>query len=55
MVGVQPASCDVLEQIARNEDPRPVVWRSSGLDSREEGIRNLGILDSRLSSFFHGF
>ena len=43
MAGVRPASCDVLEQIARNEDPWAVVWRGSGLDSREQGIKILGI------------
>ena len=43
MSGVRPASCDVLECIARSEDPRAVVWRGSGLDSREQGIKILGI------------
>ena len=43
MAGVRPASCDVLEQIARNEDPRAVACRGSGLDSREQGIKILGI------------
>ena len=42
-VGVRPASCDVLEQIVRNEDPRAVVWRGSGMDFREQGIKILGI------------
>ena len=43
MAGVGPASCDVLEQIAQNEEWRAVVWRGSGLDSREQGIKILGI------------
>ena len=43
MAGVRPVSCDVLERIVRNENRWPVVWRGSGLDTREQGIKILGI------------
>ena len=36
MAGVRPASCDV--QTARNEDPRAVVWRGSGLVGHHDFI-----------------
>ena len=40
--GIRPPACDVLEQIARREDPRAVVWKGSEVAVESQGIKVLG-------------
>ena len=42
--GVRPEVCDVLERIARVQDPTATVWKGSGLGTpfEEQGIKVLG-------------
>ena len=40
--GIRPVACDVLEQIARRENPRAVVWKGSDLPVESQGIKVLG-------------
>ena len=40
--GERPAMCDVLERIARVQNPQAVVWRGSDIPSHQQGIKVLG-------------
>ena len=40
--GEKPAICDVLEHIARVQNPQAVVWRGSDIPSHQQGITVLG-------------
>ena len=40
--GERPQICDVLERIARFQNPRAVVWRGSGIPSDQQGMKVLG-------------
>ena len=40
--GVYPPRCEVLEQIARQEDPEATVWTGSGVPTEQQGVRILG-------------
>ena len=40
--GVRPQICDVLERMARDNDPSARVWRGSGVPSAEQGVKILG-------------
>ena len=40
--GERPQICDVLERIARLQNPRAVVWRGSGIPSDQQGMKVLG-------------
>ena len=40
--GERPAICDVLERIARVQNPQAVVWRGSDIPSNQQGIKVLG-------------
>ena len=37
--GIRPVACDGLEQIARRENPRAVVWKGSDLPVESQGIK----------------
>ena len=41
--GVRPPICDVLERIARTNDPRARVWRGSDVPTEQQGIKVLGV------------
>ena len=40
--GVCPRRCEVLEQIAQQEDPEATVWTGSGVPTEQQGVRILG-------------
>ena len=42
-VGVRLPICDVLERIARANDPRARVWRGSDVPTEQQGIKVLGV------------
>ena len=41
--GVRPPICDVLERIARANDPRARVWRGSDVPTEQQDIKVLGV------------
>ena len=40
--GLRPPVCDVLERLARIEDPTATVWKGPGLPEEHQGIKVLG-------------
>ena len=40
--GLRPPVCDVLERLARIEDPTATVWKGPGLPEEDQGIKVLG-------------
>ena len=40
--GVRPQICDVLERIARDNDPTARVWKGSGVPLDQQGVKILG-------------
>ena len=41
-VGIRPVVCDVLERIARTENPHATVWTGSDIPSHQQGVKILG-------------
>ena len=42
--GLRPPVCDVLERLARIDDPTATVWKRPGLPKEHQGIKVLGSL-----------
>ena len=40
--GVRPEACNILERIARQDDPTAVVWKGSDIPTPEQGLKILG-------------
>ena len=40
--GVRPEACNILERIARQDDPTAVVWKGSDIPTSEQGLKILG-------------
>ena len=41
-LGTRPEACDLLERIARVENPRATVWKGGGVPTDQQGIKVLG-------------